>query len=111
MQNYLLLVAMTILGAFAAFFLKKASAGDGILSILKSLNFYIGGFLYFVSALINIYILKHLDYSVVLPLTSITYIFTMLISHQFLKEKITTKKIIGVSLILIGSIVLLLGNL
>lgn len=61
------------------------------------------GFLYLASALLNIYVLRYLDYSVVLPLTSFTYIWTMVFSYFILKEKITGKKIIGVALILAGA--------
>lgn len=54
-------------------------------------------------ALLNIYVLKFLPYTVVLPMTSLTYIWTMIISFYLLKEKITFKKILGVTLILIGA--------
>ncbi len=54
-------------------------------------------------ALLNIYVLKFLPYTVVLPMTSLTYIWTMIISFYLLKEKITFKKILGVMLILIGA--------
>ncbi len=91
---------MTLSGAFAGFFLKKSSSN---LNIKTNYNFYCGGFLYLIAALINIYVLKFLDYSVVLPLTSITYIWTMIISYKFLSEKISIKKISGVVLILIGT--------
>ncbi len=95
---------MTMLGSIASLFLKKGSGTDGIVSMLKNVNFYIGGFLYFTSAVLNIWVLKVLDYSVVLPLTSLTYIWTMVLSYMILKEKITKKKICGVILILIGAI-------
>lgn len=42
----------------------------------------------------------------VLPLTSITYIWTLVISYKFLKEKITFKKIIGIILIIVGAIII-----
>ena len=101
---FILLLIMTLLGSIAALFLKKASGSEGILELLKNLNFYIGGFLYFVSAVLNIIVLRYLDYSIVLPLTSITYIWTMLLSYLILKERITGKKIGGVIMIIIGAI-------
>lgn len=100
---------MTIIGAFAGLFLKKASTGKNIKSILFSVYLYLGGGLYFVSALLNIYLLKVIDYSVMLPLTSITYIWTLIVSYLFLSEKITVKKILGVAGIIIGSFVLVCG--
>lgn len=52
----------------------------------------------------NIWVLRFWDYSVVLPLTSLTYIWTMVLSYIILKEKISAKKIVGVILILAGAI-------
>ena len=101
---FVALIIMTILGSVASLFLKKASSTGGLLSMIKNVNLYFGGFLYLVSAVLNIWLLRYLDYSVVLPLTSLTYIWTMVLSYLILKEKITIKKICGVVLILIGSI-------
>lgn len=97
---------MTALGAFASLFLKKASENLNLKSLLLNYNLYLGGALYLVAAIVNIYVLKFLDYSLVLPLTSLTYIWTMLISYFILKENIGFKKIIGVSLIVIGAIII-----
>ena len=103
-KYYLILLVMTIMGSVASFFLKKASSNKTIKDLILNKNIYIGGFLYLFAALLNVYILKYLNYSVVLPLTAITYIWTMLISYKFLKEKITFRKIIGVSMIIVGVI-------
>nr|WP_023625215.1 EamA family transporter [Clostridium tyrobutyricum] len=103
-MNYLVLVCMTIIGAFAGFSLKKStSQSSSIFKVILSKWFYIGSFLYLMGALLNIYVLKFLPYTVVLPMTSLTYIWTMIISFYLLKEKITFKKILGVMLILIGA--------
>lgn len=101
---FLCLLVMTLLGSVASLFLKKASGADGIFAMIKNINLYIGGFLYLASAVMNIWVLRYLDYSVVLPLTSLTYIWTMVLSYLILKEKITKKKVCGVALILIGAI-------
>jgi len=66
----------------------------------------VGGLLYVLGAGLNILILKKLPYTVVLPLTSLTYVWTMIISYLVLNEKITRLKITGVTLILVGSIIL-----
>lgn len=101
---FVVLLIMTLLGSVASLFLKKASGSDGIVGLLKNVNLFIGGFLYLISAVLNIWVLRYLDYSVVLPLTSLTYIWTLVLSYMILKEKITLKKIGGVVLILIGAI-------
>ena len=102
MKYYLILIVMTLIGSVASLFLKKGSNFKNILELLKNKYVYIGGILYVISALLNIYILRYLDYSVVLPLTSITYIWTLFISYLFLKEKINIKKVIGILLIIGG---------
>ena len=104
MLYFVVLIIMTMLGAVASLFLKKASGADGLLALIKNINLYIGGFLYLASAVLNIWILRYLDYSVVLPLTSLTYIWTMILSYLILKEKITLKKVGGIVLILVGAI-------
>ncbi|WP_242396837.1 EamA family transporter [Clostridium butyricum] len=105
-KYYIFLIIMTLMGAFAGLFLKKASNFKNIKSLVFNVNIYIGGLLYFLSALINIYVLRFLDYSVVLPLTSITYIWTMIISYYVFKEKISSKKVVGVTLIILGAILI-----
>lgn len=102
MIYYIILILMTIVGAIAAFYLKKSSGSDSLKKLVLNKFFYIGGGLYFISALMNIYVLRYLEYSEVLPLTSITYIWTMIISNYMLNEKITVKKIAGICAILIG---------
>ena len=104
MIHYILLLVMTMLCALASLFLKKASGSDGIIEMFKNSNLYLGGLLYLVAVILNVYILRFLDYSIVLPLTSIIYIWTMVLSNIVLKEKITKKKIAGVFLILTGAI-------
>lgn len=104
MMYFMILIFMTLCGAVASLFLKRASGTEGILKMFLNINLYIGGGLYLISAVLNVYILRYLDYSVVLPLTSITYIWTMILSYMILKEKITVKKMLGVALILIGAV-------
>ena len=106
---YIVLLVMTMFGSVASLFLKKASGSNGLIDMLKNINLYIGGFLYVSSAVLNIWLLKILDYSVILPLTSLTYIWTMVLSYFILKEKITVKKVLGICLILIGAVIISLS--
>lgn len=97
---------MTIMGAVAAIFLKKASGFKSLKQLIFNINLYIGGLLYFLSALLNIYILHFLEYSIVLPLTSITYIWTMILAYLVFNEKVTSKKIMGLVCIFIGAVLI-----
>lgn len=102
---YTILILMTCLGSVAALFLKKASRSENVFKMLFNCNLYIGAGLYLISSVLNIWVIKYLNYSVVLPLTSITYIWTMVLSYWILKEKITKKKVFGIGLIVIGAII------
>lgn len=104
MIYYCILILMTLIGSVASLFLKKASGTEHFTDLLKNKNLYFGGVLYVLSAMLNIYILRYLDYSVVLPLTSFTYVWTMVISKWTLNEKISKKKIVGVCFILLGAV-------
>ena len=98
------LLVMTLIGATASLFLKKASNSSGLIVLIKNINLYIGICLYGTAALLNVWILRYWDYSVVLPLTSLTYVWTMVLSYIILKEKISKRKIVGVILVLIGAV-------
>jgi drug/metabolite transporter (DMT)-like permease len=95
---------MTLLGSFGGFFFKKSTSGPSVMSIVKSKFLYIGGCLYVSSAIVNIYVLKYMPLSVVLPMTAITYIWSMITSKILLKEKITKYKLTGMIFIVIGVI-------
>lgn len=106
MITILLVVLMTLCGSFGSFFLKKATAGE-LVGIIKNRNFYIGGALYFSSLVINVYLLTRLDYSLVVPLCSLSYVWTMILSCKFLGEKITYRKIWGTVVMILGIMLLL----
>ena len=104
MIYFIMILCMTFMGAAASIFLKKASGSEGILQLFTNRNLYIGGFLYAAAAGVNILVLQYLDYSVVLPLTSLTYIWTMILSYKILKETINRKKVLGVLCIVAGAV-------
>lgn len=102
-ELYFILLVMTLLGSIASLFLKKASDKGDILRMLKDKNIYLGGLMYLASAILNIVLLRYLDYSVVLPLTSLTYLWTILLAYFLFNEKISRKKVIGILSILVGA--------
>jgi drug/metabolite transporter (DMT)-like permease len=101
-MNYVIMVAGTLVAAVASFCFKKSSGGSGIISILKSRYFYIGGVLYFLGSLVTIWLLQRMPYSVILPMGGMCYIWTLLISYKFLGEKINRYKVAGIVLIMAG---------
>jgi drug/metabolite transporter (DMT)-like permease len=103
-MNYVIMIIGTLLAAIASFCLKKSSNSPNLLAILRNYYFDIGGFLYIISCMGTIWLLQRMSYSAVVPIGSICYIWTMLISYKFLGESINKYKITGLALIITGVI-------
>ena len=104
---YLLALPMTLLGALGAFLFKKASVkASSLLSLLTHKEFYLGGIFYVSGSILNILLLRHLQYSILYPMTAITYIWTAVISQGLLGEKISKRALLGIAMICIGVILI-----
>lgn len=100
---YLLILAMTLGGALGAFFFKQgAQKTNGLISIFIQPKIYVGGVFYVLSALLNIYLLRYLDYSVLYPMTAMTYVWSALLAKYCLGERITANKMVGIGAICVG---------
>lgn len=100
------ILAMTVLGALASWMLKLASGADGLAALVRDWHFWLGGLGYGLAAVMNIWVLRHLDLSVVLPVTSITYVWTLVIARVFLGEHLGVGKIAGVAAIVLGVVLI-----
>jgi drug/metabolite transporter (DMT)-like permease len=109
--NYVILVIGTFIASLASFCFKKSGSGVGVAGIFRSPMVYLGGFLYVLSSIVTIWLLQRLPYSVVLPMGGICYIWTLLISHKFLGEKINRYKVLGVVFIIAGVLLISGSNL
>lgn len=110
MLPYSFIFLMTIMGAVASLFLKKASSSlkgrtaiESVLNLLKTPSLYVGGILYLLASVLNIYVLRILDYSSVLPLSAFTYVWTMFLARYQFGEKLTKRKMAGVFLVIFGA--------
>lgn len=101
---------MTCLGSLGAICFKKTSISGNIhmKELLRDKWLYIGGALYVAGAVFNIIVLRFLPLSVVLPFSSITYIWTIFFSNRFFHEKINRFKIIAMVCIVAGVVLLIL---
>lgn len=102
---------MTISGTFGALFFKKATlklSNRSIFSLMTSVWLYLGGGCYIVGALLNIFLLRYMDYSVLYPTTCLTYVWTMFVSYLAFGEKITKYKVVALLCIVIGVIFVVL---
>jgi uncharacterized membrane protein len=101
----------TLVGSVGALLFKIASRkmNKNIFQFLKNPTFYGGATLHGLSALLLVYALKFGDLSTLYPLVSLAYIWTILLSLWFLKEKINSYKWIGMFLIIVGIIFISIG--
>jgi len=112
---YILIVGGTVLGAFASYNFKGASGlftginMQSVSALAHDKRFILGVVLYLVAAANNIFILRYMDYSIILPMASLTYIWTMIIAYRLLGEVITKRKIFGVAAIIAGAVLLANG--
>jgi drug/metabolite transporter (DMT)-like permease len=93
---------MTILGALGAFLFKKSHSPDEKRHFLLNLPVFAGGTAYFLSSIINIYLLRSYDYTTILPATSITYVWTAILGRIYFGEPLSLKKLFGIFLLIIG---------
>ena len=112
MSNFVLVpvfILMTMLGAVGSLGLKKgASSAKGVVRLVFNPWFLGGGCLYFLSALLDIWLLKYIPYVIVLPLTALTYCWTMALAAVVLKERVTKTKMFGLALLLGGMVLLVI---
>lgn len=80
-------------------------ATDGNIVLL-----FIGFGLYGLGALVMIYAYRFGSLSVLQPVLSLNYVFTIILSHFVLKEVITLFKVIGVLIIIIGVLLIAGGD-
>jgi len=114
-MQYITALISIILGAVAQYFLKMgvttvSEKSKNISEIIKSgvtnLHLLSGLFCYGLSLLLWFYVLSKMELSKAYPLVSLGYVFTLVLGYFFLNEAITVTKITGVTLIMVGVIVL-----
>lgn len=101
MWVYIAQVFNAILGAMGAFFLKKGTRKSLINTFIP-----VGIFLYGVSAVFFVILLKFAEVSILYPMTSMAWVWSFFLARYYLGEKITIEKQMGLGLIILGVIFL-----
>ena len=103
----LILIFSVLVSSVSQIILKKSSVEEHKSLIREHLNFKVilGYGLLVLSTILTVIALKGISYKSEPIIESIGYIFIMILSRIFLKEKITVRKVIGNALILIGILV------
>ena len=101
----------SIIGSFGAVFLKSGSAKlkDGFWRILN-LHLAAGVALFLLSSVFFILGIRRGELSVLYPMVSLGYIWTLLWSRLFFGEAFTRQKFVGLGLILLGVFFVGLGS-
>jgi len=99
----------SLIGSLGAVELKAGTQhlGKSVLSILTNWRIGLGIVLYVLSSVFFVFGLRRGELSVLYPLVSLSYVWTMFWSRMFFGESITRQKIYALGLILAG--VMLLG--
>jgi len=106
-----LVLVASFIGSFGAVFLK---AGAGKTQCVKTLIFnfrlVMGVLLFLVSTVFYLMGIRHGELSVLYPMVSLGYIWTLFWSRLFFGEPLTRTKFMGLGLILVGIVLLGIGN-
>ncbi|GAV11640.1 EamA family transporter [Paenibacillus sp. NAIST15-1] len=65
-----------------------------------------GFMLYGIGALLNIYLLRFLPYTLVLPANALTYVWTLCLAKWWFKESVGWHKVAGIGVIGLGLVIL-----
>lgn len=111
LQSMLLVFTASLVGSFGAVFL-KLGAGQLNQSFLSFLNWRLafGVFLFLGSSVFYAMGIKGGQLSVLYPMVSLGYIWTLLWSRLFFQEPLTGQKFLGLGLILLGVFFVGLGS-
>lgn len=108
MNSVLLAILITIIasliGSVGALFLKRTSSAmkNGIFSLLKIPDFYLGGLMYVGSVLLFVYALRFAQLSMLYSITALGYVFIALLSRKYLDEIVSRKTWWGIFLVVLG---------
>ncbi len=110
MNNGVLIYLVTpLLSAISQLILKKAADNPKYTGIRAYLNLpvILAYGLFFGCMLLNVVALRTLDLTIASVLEASSYIYVMVLSFFFLKEKITVRKLIGNIVIVVGIVLTL----
>ncbi len=102
----------SFIGSFGAVFLKAGAVRieRNIAALVANWRLMAGIFLFCLSSVFFVLGLKHGELSVLYPIVSLGYIWTLLWSRLFFGEQLTKSKLAGLALILIGVLFVGMGT-
>jgi uncharacterized membrane protein len=98
-----------LIGSFGPIYLKKASGTSNIYLLAKNKHFWLGVFFYLTGISLFTIALSGGDLSVLYPLVATSYVWVSVLSITMLKEKMNKHKWTGITLIILGVIIIASG--
>ncbi|MBI4874347.1 MAG: EamA family transporter [Acidobacteria bacterium] len=106
-----LVLVASFIGSFGAVFLKSgADRTRCVRTLVVNPRLVLGVSLFLLSTVFYLLGIRHGELSVLYPMVSLGYVWTLLWSRLFFKEPFTRDKFAGLGLILLGIVLLNLGN-
>jgi len=108
----LLVLGASFIGSFGAVSLKSGAdrLAPGIWSVFQSWRIALGVVLFLLSSVLFVAGLKNGSLTVLYPLVSLGYVWTLIWSRLLFDEPFNRSKVLGLALILIGVVFIGLGN-
>lgn len=100
----MLLVLVALLAAVGNLFFKRASLSGGKSFLRKIFSWYFvfGGGFFVLCPVISSFCARYIEFTVMYAMTALNFVFILLLSRLFLKEKLDRYKLAGVGLIVAG---------
>lgn len=111
-SSIVLVLVASFVGSFGAVFLKAGAdkLERNIWKLVANWRLIAGIFFYLTSFVIYTIAIKHGELTILYPMVSIGYLWTLLWSRLIFNEPFTKNKFVGVGLILGGIVILNMGN-
>jgi drug/metabolite transporter (DMT)-like permease len=112
LSSMLLVVVGSFIGSFGAVFLKSGALrmDRGLKALLTNWHLAAGASFYVLSSLFFVAGLRNGELTILYPMVSLGYVWTLLWSRIFFHEPLTRNKFLGLALIMGGITVLNMGN-
>lgn len=111
-SSMLLVLGASFIGSFGAVALKHGAdrLRPGVLQVFLSWRIGMGVVLFLLSSVLFVAGLKHGSLTVLYPMVSLGYVWTLFWSRLFFREPFNRSKLLGLALILVGVLCIGLGN-
>ena len=112
LSSIVLVLIGSFIGSFAAVFLKAGahSMSRNWKSLLLNYKLAVGVSLYLLSSVFLVMGVKNGEVTIIYPLVSLGYVWTLVWSNLVFKEPLTRTKFAGIGVIIFGVALLNLGN-